>query len=143
MSTLRSIVALSEGVRVSLDDFGGASAVGGTGQVVRAGFRFNSDGTIDERSGAAPTSYSPSGRWRTGGGNAALYEIRVTVNSGPALDVGSAGVDLALTSDRTFEQHVEEPDLDDTNSLFVEIKRVADNSVIDSKTVTLSASIVL
>ena len=140
---LGSVIGLATGVQISLANFGGASAVGGAGDTVRAGFRFNEDGTIDIRDGAAPTAYAPAGTWRTGGGSGASYEVNVVIDSGPALDVGTVNTDLSLGSTQTFEQHVSNPDADHTNTLTVRIKRVSDGATIETKQVTLSASIVL
>lgn len=98
---------------------------------------FNVNGTVTLFSDTG-SSYS----WRIGGTNAdsALYSVRVTVDSGVALDIGTSGTWQVLSSARSFG--IEDTTAGATfrnTSLTIEIRRDSDSVVLDSAVVTLVA----
>lgn len=106
----------------------------GSDQETIAGVRFDSDGNIYERSGTEPTSYSSVGVWLESG-SAGDYTIQGVLDSGDALDTGTLNTDLALSTDRTFEQAATAAT--ETSVITFTLKR--GSNTLDTKQVTISA----
>jgi hypothetical protein len=106
---------------------------GGTAQ---SGVRIATDRDVDEKQAAV---YTDRADWLDAGGTASNYEVRVSHNSGDALDAGSdsTGVYLALSSNR--EWYLDALGGVKSCNLTVDIRQTADTSDAISFTVTLAA----
>lgn len=70
------------------------------------------------------------------------YEVRATLAAGDAVDTGTVGSWLSLGTTRTWTQDVTVNANDtDSSTLTVEIRRVSDSVVVDTATVTLTATV--
>lgn len=69
------------------------------------------------------------------------YEIRVTLDSGVSLDSGTVGSWLALSSNRTWTQ-TRVSTGNDVSNITIEIRRAASGSVLLSKAVSVTASVI-
>ncbi len=134
---------------IYFSDFGGdvISLVGATElasdtapATAGVGYQLTSGGL--EQSGIGTASsilYSTIGDWVTPTGNANLYEVRATLNSG-AVSSGTTGSWLALTSTRTWT--VTRSVIGTSNAnLTIEVRRASDSVVVGSALVDLTAEI--
>lgn len=126
----------------SLEDLESATAIGvttvGNPITVTGGIRFNTDGTIDNLEPPVHNVYEEVGNWFNGVPSPG-YTIRAHVDSGDALDAGSVDTDLALTSNRTFEQSVTGENDSDSSTVTFTLKR--SGVTIDTKQVIISAAV--
>jgi hypothetical protein len=134
---------------IYFSDFGGdvITLIGATEEVLEtapatggAGYRLTSGGLEESGTGtAASILYGTIGNWVTPTGNAGLYEVRATLNSG-AVSSGTTGSWLALTSTRTWTVTRGTVGVSSAN-LTIEVRRASDGVVLGSAPVVLTVDI--
>ena len=103
-----------------------------------AGWQFNVDGTVDRRQGS--WSYNHDWGTPTGGTPGTDYEIKCAVNSGTTPSGDSVATWLALTSARTWTLSQTTVG-SKTCNLTIEIRDAATQTVQDSQTYTVTATV--
>lgn len=71
-------------------------------QINDAGWRFNSDGTVDRRRNGTYSQYNSSTEWIIPNSPSGTYHIRFTLSSGDAADVGTIGSWIDLSTSPQF-----------------------------------------
>jgi hypothetical protein len=107
---------------------------------VAAAYRLTSGGL--EQSGVgnpAGPFYTTIGNWVTPTGNAGLYEVRATVNSG-VVSTGTTGSWLPLTATRTWTVERFSVGVSSAN-LTIQVRRTGDTTVLASANVDLFAEV--
>lgn len=118
------------GVTISLSAFGTADT---GGRIYRTGFNVNSTGTITGIASNSSTYGLPQNWASDGGATASNYEVRLTVNSGPAVD--NAGIWLNLGTTRQFSR--DGGSTYERSTCTLEIRNAVTTNVKASCTVTL------
>lgn len=135
IATLFAAVGTTTKLSDSFKGFYSDNSIGSGTQTASVQLYFYTDGTYN---GAGR-----SGRWLAAGLNAALYEIKITVNSGAALDSNTAATFTALTSTKGCTLSVTAPTgyANKQTVTTIEIREIATPTNQVSATVTIDVSV--
>jgi hypothetical protein len=101
------------------------------------GYQITSGGKEQEGFGTATSiSYSDTGDWVIPNGNASLYEVRATVNSG-AVSSGTTGTWLSLGTTRTWTLTRDTAGISSVN-LTIDIRLIGGTAILATAPVNLS-----